>query len=136
MNENHAAEIFRALSVPSRMQILLLLKSSGPMPVKTIAETLDMTSPAVSQHLKVLRQAGLVQSERQGYFVPYSVDAHALSDCCGMMVRVCACPAHGDTADPAGRETESAALVREREALLHELERVEKELATLRGEEG
>jgi ArsR family transcriptional regulator len=136
LNENHAAEVFRALSVPSRMQILLLLKSSGPLPVKTIAETLDMTSPAVSQHLKVLRQAGLVQSERQGYFVPYSVDAHALSDCCGMIVRVCACPGHGEADAPTGKETESVALVREREALLHELERVEKELATLRGVEG
>ncbi|MEN6369789.1 MAG: metalloregulator ArsR/SmtB family transcription factor [Thermotogota bacterium] len=135
MNENRAAEVFRALSVPSRMQILLLLKSSGPLPVKTIAETLDMTSPAVSQHLKVLRQAGLVQSERQGYFVPYAVDAHALSDCCGMIVRVCACPGPSEDAEPACNETENAALVREREVLLRELERVEKELSTLRGEE-
>ncbi len=135
MNENHAAEVFRALSVPSRMRILLLLKSSGPLPVKTIAETLDMTSPAVSQHLKVLRQAGLVQSERQGYFVPYSVDAHALSDCCGMIVRVCACPGPSGAAEPAGNGTETGALVRQREVLLRELERVEKELSALRGEE-
>ncbi len=135
MNENHAAEVFRALSVPSRMQILLLLKSSGPLPVKTIAEKLDMTSPAVSQHLKVLRQAGLVQSERQGYFVPYAVDAHALSDCCGMIVRVCACPGPAGAAEPACNETEAGALVRQREVLLRELEQVEKELATLRGEE-
>jgi DNA-binding transcriptional ArsR family regulator len=135
LNENHAAEVFRALSVPSRMQILLLLKSSGPLPVKTIAETLDMTSPAVSQHLKVLRQAGLVQSERQGYFVPYAVDAEALSDCCGMIVRVCACPGPSGAAKPACNETETGALVRQREVLLRELERVEKELAALRGEE-
>jgi len=136
VNENHAAEVFRALSVPSRMQILLLLKSSGPLPVKTIAGTLDMTSPAVSQHLKVLRQAGLVQSERQGYFVPYAVDPHALSDCCGMVVRVCACPGHGDAEAPTGKETETSALVRQREVLLRKLERVERELASLRGEEG
>lgn len=137
MNESHAAEIFRALSVPSRMQILLLLKSGGPLPVKTIAETLDMTSPAVSQHLKVLRQAGLVQSERQGYFVPYAVDARALSDCCGMVVRVCACSSHAATGGekPNGTD-ETAALIERRGALLRELERIERELASLRGEEG
>ena len=52
MNQAHAAEVFRALSVPNRMHILMLLKAKGPLPVKTIAETLELTSPAVSQHLK------------------------------------------------------------------------------------
>ena len=73
MNENHAAEVFRALSVPSRMQILLLLKSSGPLPVKTIAESLDMTSPAVSQHLKVLRDAGWIEGEISGPATCYTL---------------------------------------------------------------
>jgi ArsR family transcriptional regulator len=136
LDESRAAEIFRALSVPSRMQILLLLKSGGPLPVKTIAETLKMTSPAVSQHLKVLRHAGLVQSERQGYFVPYAVDAPALSDCCGMVVRVCACPSCDATDTVTEEDTEAVALVRRRETLLHELDRIETELAALRGEGG
>jgi len=47
VDQAHAAEIFRALSVPNRMRILMLLKTQGSLPVKAIAETLNMTSPAV-----------------------------------------------------------------------------------------
>jgi len=140
MDQTHAAEVFRALSVPNRVHILMLLKSKGPLPVKTIAETLEMTSPAVSQHLKVLRQAGLVQSERQGYFVPYEVNSHALSDCCGMLVHVCACTGHCGDADkhgpPPEAASETAHLRHRRDALLGELHRVETELEELRRKDG
>ena len=134
MRHRNAAEMFKALSVPSRMQILALLRSQGPLPVKTIAEELGMTSPAVSQHLKILRHVGLVRPERQGYWVPYAVDAKALSDCCGMLVHVCACPACHSA--PARNETggsETDALLQRRDKLLAELQRIETELETLRG---
>jgi DNA-binding transcriptional ArsR family regulator len=75
MRRAEATEVFKALSVPSRMQIFSLLKREGPLPVKEIAGSLGMTAPAVSQHLRVLRTAGLVTSKRQGYWVPYAVDA-------------------------------------------------------------
>jgi len=136
MKPEAAADVFRALSVPSRMRIVMLLKSEGPLPVKTIAERLEMTSPAISQHLKVLRHAGLVQAERHGYWVPYGIDAHALSNCCGTIVRMCACPScHGqkvgaDETDVDGSE-ESLLLAR-REELLAKLQHVEEELDRLR----
>ena len=138
MHRENAAEIFKALSVPSRMSILMLLKSDGPLPVKSIAEGLGMTSPAVSQHLKVLRQAGLVRAQRRGYWVPYAVDAQALSDSCGLIVRMCACPAcHGQERERGGEEpqpqTEVDSLLRRREELLAQLHRIEGELETLRG---
>jgi len=124
-------EAFKALSVPSRMQIFSLLKREGPLPVKETAGSLGMTAPAVSQHLRVLRAAGLVTSKRRGYWVPYAVDARALSDCCGMLVRVCACPSCGGD-----REAESSdeyeTLLDRREELLGELQRVESELEALR----
>jgi len=127
--------MFKALSVPSRMQILTLLRSQGPLPVKTIAEELGMTSPAVSQHLKILRHVGLVRAERQGYWMPYTVDPEALSDCCGMLVHVCACPTcHSAPARDKAEETETDALLQRREQLLAELHRIETELETLRGE--
>ena len=140
MQPETAADLFRALSVPSRMRILMLLKSEGPLPVKTIAESLEMTSPAVSQHLKVLRHVGLVQAERHGYWVPYAIDARALSNCCGSLVRMCACPScHGESGanDEAagasgGQQTEESILLRHREELLAELQRVETELDRLR----
>jgi len=136
LDTEHAANTFRALSVPSRMRILLLLKSEGPLPVKTIAERLEMTSPAVSQHLKVLRHVGLVQAERHGYWVPYAVDAHALSNSCGMLVRMCACPScHGHSAQSnESEESEEGLLLRHREELLLQLQQVEEELERLRNE--
>ena len=133
MDQAHAAEIFRALSVPNRMRILMLLKTQGSLPVKAIAETLKMTSPAVSQHLKVLRQAGLVQSERQGYFVPYAINAPALNDCCGMLVHMCAHPHHGSHSGDCACGSETDRLIHRRESLLDELHRVESELERLRG---
>ena len=132
MDRHHATEVFRALSVPNRVHILMLLKGKGPLPVKEIAETLDMSSPAVSQHLKVLRQAGLVQAERQGYYVPYSVDAHALNDCCGMLVHMCAHPEHPRTDAECCCRSETERLLRRREELLSELHRIETELDELR----
>ncbi len=131
MRRAEATEVFKALSVPSRMQIFALLKREGPLPVKEIAGSLGMTAPAVSQHLRVLRTAGLVTSKRQGYWVPYAVDARALSDCCGMLVRICACPScAGDREAESSDELES--LLDRREELLRELQRVESELEALR----
>ena len=133
MDQGHASEVFRALGVPNRMHILMLLKSDGPLPVKTIAERLDLTPPAVSQHLKVLRHAGLVHSERKGYVVPYAVDANALNNCCGMMVNLCAHPrhTHGNSRCEC-HSSEADRLMHRREELLRELQRVETALEALR----
>lgn len=133
VRHHNAAEMFKALSVPSRMQILALLQSQGPLPVKTIAEELGMTSPAVSQHLKILRHVGLVRAERHGYWVPYAVDPAALSDCCGMLVRTCACPAcHSAPGRDEAEEGEANVLLQRRDQLLAELHRIETELEALR----
>ena len=64
MRAAEATEVFKALSVPSRMQILSLPKREGPLPAKEISGSLGTTAPAVSQHLRVLRTAGLVTSKR------------------------------------------------------------------------
>jgi DNA-binding transcriptional ArsR family regulator len=128
-------EIFKALSVPSRMRILMLLKAEGPLPVKTLAEKLGMTAPAVSQHLKALRYVGLVRSERNGYFVPYEVNERNLSDCCGAVVRICACSEEecGESEEE-GTSEALAELLERRRTLLAELRGVEEEIA--REEEG
>ena len=130
--DRDASEIFKALSVPSRIHILSLLKHHGPMPVKNIAEAVGMTSPAVSQHLKILKSAGMVHARRDGYSVPYEIDVTALHDCCGRMIKLCACPGcKSDEAD--GEESsETDRLLRERERLLAELQTIEQELETLR----
>jgi hypothetical protein len=78
--------------VPSRVQPLVLLTREGTLPVKEIAEALRMTAPAVSRRLGILRTARLVNAWRRGYWGPYPVSASVLSDCCGVWVRIGACP--------------------------------------------
>jgi DNA-binding transcriptional ArsR family regulator len=58
----HALE---ALADPTRRAVMERLRA-GPLPVGRVAEGLGVTRPAVSQHLKVLRNAGLVEEEREG----------------------------------------------------------------------
>jgi ArsR family transcriptional regulator len=68
------AETFKALSDPTRLRLLRLLGTrKGPLCVNALAGMLGVTQSAVSQHLRVLRQAGLVQGERRGCFVHYTL---------------------------------------------------------------
>jgi DNA-binding transcriptional ArsR family regulator len=83
--------MFRALSVDTRVRIIEILKTKGPLGTKGIGALLGVTPAAVSQHLKVLRQAGLVSSERKGYFIPYSLDPSGLRKCGHQIVAVCGC---------------------------------------------
>jgi len=91
MDESKHAELFKALSVETRIRIIELLKEKGPQGVKELAEILGITPSAVSQHLKVLKYAGLVHSERKGYWLPYEIDGVALENCGEMLSDVCRC---------------------------------------------
>jgi DNA-binding transcriptional ArsR family regulator len=85
------SEMFKVLAVETRVKIVDLLKSKGPLGAKSIAEMLGITPAAVSQHLRVLRQAGLVRSERRGYWIPYSIDKEALENCRRILTEICTC---------------------------------------------
>lgn len=89
------SEMFKVLGVETRVRIIDLLKSKGPLGAKNIAEVMGITPAAVSQHLKILRQAGLVRSERKGYWIPYSIDEKALEDCGRALNEVCTCGCRG-----------------------------------------
>lgn len=93
--KSEPSEMFKVLGVETRIKIISLLKSRGPLGAKNIAELLRVTPAAVSQHLKVLRQAGLVRSERKGYWIPYSIDEDALEDCRRVLNEVCTCGCRG-----------------------------------------
>jgi DNA-binding transcriptional ArsR family regulator len=60
-----APEVFDAISHPARRRILDLL-ADGERPVNAIAGDFEMSRPAVSQHLRVLLEAGLVTEQRHG----------------------------------------------------------------------
>lgn len=90
-----SSEMFKVLGVDTRIRIIELLKSKGPLGAKNIAEIVGITPAAVSQHLKILRQAGLVRSERKGYWIPYSIDEEALESCRDILSEVCTCGCRG-----------------------------------------
>jgi DNA-binding transcriptional ArsR family regulator len=66
-----------ALADPTRRKVFERLKS-GPKSVGKIAATLPVSRPAVSQHLKVLKEAGLVQEEADGARRIYHIDPKGL----------------------------------------------------------
>jgi DNA-binding transcriptional ArsR family regulator len=70
-----AADSFRMLSDPTRLKILWALLQ-GESNVGCLAELVDASPTAVSQHLAKLRLAGLVQSRRDGTFIYYSAADH------------------------------------------------------------
>jgi DNA-binding transcriptional ArsR family regulator len=64
------AEVLRTLSSPKRIEILHLL-ADGPREVSRLAAELGVSQPNASQHLAVMRSAGLVEAERDGREVRY-----------------------------------------------------------------
>jgi ArsR family transcriptional regulator len=95
MDETKQAELFKVLSVESRIKIIDMLKKKGPLGVSELSEALGITPSAVSQHLKALRYAGLVRSERKGYWLPYEIDQTALDQCRELLTEVCTCGCEG-----------------------------------------
>jgi DNA-binding transcriptional ArsR family regulator len=71
------ARLFKSLSDETRLRLLKLLAEQGPegaLCVGALAMGLGVTQSATSQHLAVLRAAGLVVDERRGYFVHYRLN--------------------------------------------------------------
>jgi DNA-binding transcriptional ArsR family regulator len=68
-----------ALADPTRRTVFERLRG-GPRPVVEIARGLPVSRPAVSQHLRVLKEAGLVRERREGTRNFYSVDGDALAE--------------------------------------------------------
>jgi DNA-binding transcriptional ArsR family regulator len=72
-------DIFAALASPVRRELLGLLLD-GPLPVNALAGHFDMRRPSVSEHLRVLRDAGLVIERRVGRQRLYQLDAAPLRE--------------------------------------------------------
>ena len=74
-----AGDRFKALSDPTRRKILELL-SDGDLTAGEIGTHFDMSKATLSHHLDVLREAGLVSSERHGRHIVYSLETTVLQD--------------------------------------------------------
>lgn len=81
MNES---DIFKALSDPTRRGIFDKL-AQGSLHASALREGMTISQSAMSQHLAVLRQAGLVREERQGRFVHYEVSPEGIAAIAGWL---------------------------------------------------
>jgi ArsR family transcriptional regulator len=74
--------VFKALSDPTRLRLVKLLGECNceqALCVNALAGQLGVTQSAVSQHLRVLRNVGLVHGERRGFHVHYTLDRERLA---------------------------------------------------------
>ena len=72
-------DTMRALSDPTRRGILVLLRK-GRLAAGEIAERFDMSAPAVSKHLNVLKSADLIRDAREGKHIYYELNASVLDE--------------------------------------------------------
>jgi DNA-binding transcriptional ArsR family regulator len=75
-----ADHVFTALASPARRELLRLLLDEGTQPAGRLAERFDMSRPSVSEHLKVLKDAGLVAETRRGRERLYRLEAAPLME--------------------------------------------------------
>src|SRR5437868_1995901 len=71
-------DVFYALAEPTRLSIIEMLAERGQLSASAIAQRFRSTPSAISQHLKVLREARLVQVERRNQQRLYSLNAEAI----------------------------------------------------------
>jgi ArsR family transcriptional regulator, arsenate/arsenite/antimonite-responsive transcriptional repressor len=82
------AAVAKALADPVRVELIdMLRKHAGRVCVCELVPLFDLSQPTVSHHLKVLREAGLLGSERRGLWVYYYVEPGALDELAGWLAR-------------------------------------------------
>src|SRR6266545_5498846 len=69
---------FKALSDPTRVAIINCLSAADEVCVCNLTETFDLSQPTISHHLKILREAGLVESTRRGTWAYYRLVPEAI----------------------------------------------------------
>jgi DNA-binding transcriptional ArsR family regulator len=79
--------IFKALSHPARRQIVAMLQD-GPLTSGEIAAAFDMAWPSVTGHLAALKEADLVEAERQGTTVRYRLNISAAEEAVGFLLGI------------------------------------------------
>jgi len=122
-----SAERFKVLAAGARLAIIEFLKQ-GPKKVGEICDALDASQPAVSQHLKILKAAGLVTDEKDGYWVSYSLNRARLLDYKRELNGVCQCE---ESESPEPILPEKAVLEAYKEELERELDEVKSQLSQL-----
>lgn len=73
-------DIYAAYAGPNRRHIIELLTASGSLTTTDICDELKITSPAISQHLKVLREAKLVDMKKRARSRVYTINTNSLTE--------------------------------------------------------
>ncbi|MHC1748248.1 MAG: ArsR/SmtB family transcription factor [Cellulosilyticaceae bacterium] len=76
---NNLITVFKALSDETRLKILIIL-STRNICAKGLSRHLGISEPAVSQHIRILKDAGLIVGEKDGYFVRYHLKPHCFDE--------------------------------------------------------
>jgi DNA-binding transcriptional ArsR family regulator len=74
------ADVFAAIADPTRRDLLLRLAREGEKSVSELLEPFSISQPAVSKHLRILRQARLVSSRKEGRIRVYAIEASKLRE--------------------------------------------------------
>ncbi len=80
-------KVFKALSDANRRKIIDLLKKKE-MTAGEIADKFNVSKPTISEHLKTLKNADLIQSEKNGQFITYFLNTSVLEDFLSYMISI------------------------------------------------
>ena len=81
-------KVFKALSDKNRRKIIDLLKKKE-MTAGEIAKQFNISKPTISEHLKTLKNADLIQSEKNGQFITYFLNTSVLEDFLSHIINIC-----------------------------------------------
>lgn len=93
--------VFKALAHPVRRRIVAMLRAR-PMASGEIAQAFDMAWPSVTAHLSALKDAGLVETEREGASIRYRLNISAVEEAIGFLLDLVG--AEGETPAPSPSE--------------------------------
>jgi ArsR family transcriptional regulator len=82
------ASLLKTMASPRRLELIHLLRETGPIEVWKLAEHFGLPQPAISQHLAALRSAGLVEAVRDGREVRYQLADPEIVEACDLMRQV------------------------------------------------
>ncbi|MFF9022914.1 MULTISPECIES: ArsR/SmtB family transcription factor [Streptomyces] len=88
------ARVFKALGDPVRLRLLSMIasKAGGEVCVCDLTPAFDLSQPTISHHLKLLRQAGLIDCERRGTWVYYRLLPETTDRLAGLLTRPAGTP--------------------------------------------
>ncbi|HNX01972.1 MAG TPA: autorepressor SdpR family transcription factor [Candidatus Cloacimonadota bacterium] len=78
--------VFKALADPNRRKILSLLRKHDSLNAGEIAEHFNISKPAISDHLRILRDANLIFSDKQGQYVNYQLNTSVLEELAAYLI--------------------------------------------------